>query len=406
LDVRKLFKSTLPHLTRVGGYLPAFVVSGVLAYKTIRAILTKAGHPAVPLDDAFIHFQYARNLASGHFFTYAPGDSFTSGATSYAWPAVLAVFHLIGFHDLSLIWPAWILGFVAHAALVVETWRLASRLTGKATAYGAAAMAALFGGFTWFAASGMETIPLAWIIARTARIASEWCEAEPEQRTSRVRWQLAALGAIAPLVRPEGMLASGMALFALAAFPAPDRNRWRARAWSLIPLAGTAFIPLVNLLFTGHAGSSTAQVKWLALSPYYPSLSALWPPIHANIQLMFSTLLNGEQWSAIFVPKAATPFAIAALVAIPIAGWRSSRPWRAMFVLLFALGIFVPCTYGSYLWNRLRYLWPFVPGWLIGFACLARLVGDAASQLHPRWIALGPVIGGTVAGILGSFPGW
>ena len=395
-----------PRLAKAGVYVPALVVSGVLAYKTIRAILTKAGHPAVPLDDAFIHFQYARNLASGHFFTYAPGDGFSSGATSYAWPAVLSVFHLVGFHGLSIIWPAWILGFLAHAALVVEVWRLADRMTGKATATGAAAMTALFGAFTWFAASGMETIPLAWILARTARVASEWSETAPAQRSSSSRWQLAALGAIAPLVRPEGMLATAMALLALAAFPAPDRLRWRARAWALIPVAGAAFIPLVNLLLTGHAGSSTAQVKWLALSPYYPTVSAMWPTVRANIELMFSTLLNGEQWSAVFVPKGATPIAIAALVAIPVAGWRSSRPWRAAFVLLLALGIFIPCTYDSYLWNRLRYLWPFVPGWLVGLACLARLAAEAAAQLHPRWIALGPVLSAVGAGWLGSFLSW
>jgi hypothetical protein len=295
---------------------------------------------------------------------------------------------------------------MAHAGLVVETWRLSSRLTGKATAYGAAASVALFGAFTWFAASGMETIPLAWIIARTARVASEWCEGCGDERSRRRRYELIALGVVSPLVRPEGMLATAMACVALLAFvPAADKG-WRTRLWGLLPLAGAALIPAINLLLTGHAGSSTTQVKWLPLSPYYPSLAALWPIVRSNVQLMFSTLLNGEQWSAIFVAKGATPFAIAALAAIPVAGWRSARPWRAMFVLALALGIFVPCTYGSYLWNRLRYLWPFVPGWLVGFACLSRLIGDAASQLHPRWIALGPVISGAVAGLGASFLNW
>ncbi|MBI5538121.1 MAG: hypothetical protein HY898_35695 [Deltaproteobacteria bacterium] len=406
LDVRNLLTSLPKRLGTAGGYAPALIVSGALAFKTIRAILAKAGHPAVPLDDAFIHFQYARNLASGHFFTYAPGDSFTSGATSFVWPAALAFFHLIGFHDLSIIWPAWILGFIAHAALVVETWRLSSRLTGKHTAYGAAAMAALFGGFTWFAASGMETIPLSWIIARTARVASEWCEAAPGDRSKRRRNELIALGIVAPLIRPEGMLATGMACVALLSFAAGAAKGWRARSWGLMPLIGAAILPLLNLVMTGHAGTTTAQVKWLPLSPYYPTLATLWPPIRANIQLMFSTLLNGEQWSAIFIPKGSTPFAIAALIAIPIAGWRAARPWRAFFILVFALGIFLPCTYGSYLWNRLRYLWPFVPGWLVGFACLSRLVAEAAAQLHPRWISLGPIISGSVAGLLASFLSW
>ncbi len=386
-------------------YVPALAVSGILGYKTIHAILGHAGHPAVPLDDAFIHFQYARNLASGHFFTYAPGDSFTAGATSLLWPMALAVAHLFGFHDLSIIWVAWILGFLAHAALIVETYRLSSQLTGRAVAVGAAAMSAVFGGFIWFAASGMETIPLAWILVRTARVASDWCEATPQARTARLRNELAVLGFAAPLVRPEGALASVMAAIALARF-AQSNARTRTRLIALVPVAGVAIIPLINLIMTGSSSSNTATVKWLPLNPYYASLGALWVPVRDNISLMFSTLLNGEQWSAIFVPKAATPWAIAALVAIPVLGWRSSKGWRAAFALLLALGMFIPCTYMSFLWNRLRYLWPFATGWFVAFACLARLVAELAANVQRRWIAIGPVLSGVVAGMLAHFISW
>ena len=68
-------------------------------------------------------------------------------------------------------------------------------------------------------------------------------------------------------------------------------------------------------------------------------------------------------------------FALAGLGAVVVLGWRTRTPWRAAGVLLIALTMFAPCFYVTFLWNRLRYLWPFATGWLIGLACLARVVG-------------------------------
>ena len=396
-----------PRLRPALPYLPATLVVSVVAYKAITRILDRAGHPAVPLDDAFIHFQFAKNLAHGQFFHYAPGEGFVAGATSFLWPILLAPFYLIGFHDLSIIWIAWLFGFAAHAALVVETYRLADKLTGPSVAVGAAAMTALFGGFAWFAASGMETIPLAWLLARTARVASEWCESAPEARTTRVRNQLIALGVLAPLLRPEGALASAFAAAALLGFASPGPSRpWKRRLLALTPLLGPLLLPTMNLLLTGATTSTTTMVKWLPMSPYYPTLSGVWEPIRSNVQLMFSTLLDGQEWSAVFVPRGALPVSIAALVSIPLAGWRARKPWRSLFVLMLALAMFVPCTYHTFLWNRLRYLWPFIPGWFVGLACASKLVGEVAAQARPRWVMVSPVIAGIVAGTLLGNVNW
>ena len=45
--------------------------------------------------------------------------------------------------------------------------------------------------------------------------------------------------------------------------------------------------------------------------------------------------------------------------------------------------MFVPCFYVTFLWNRLRYLWPFATGWLIGLACLAVVLGEVATRRPP-----------------------
>src|SRR5918911_1297879 len=74
-------------------HAPALLVAlatVALAWISLHAILARCGHPAVPLDDAFIHFQYAKRLAQGHFFSYSEGDGYSSGATSVVWPLLLA----------------------------------------------------------------------------------------------------------------------------------------------------------------------------------------------------------------------------------------------------------------------------------------------------------------------------
>src|SRR4051812_27049952 len=43
-----------------------------------------------PLDDAWIHLQFARNLGTGHGFSYNPGIP-VAGSTAPLWTAVLAL---------------------------------------------------------------------------------------------------------------------------------------------------------------------------------------------------------------------------------------------------------------------------------------------------------------------------
>ena len=43
-----------------------------------------------PLDDAWIHFQFARNLSQGHGFSYNPGQP-TPGSTAPLWTLLLAL---------------------------------------------------------------------------------------------------------------------------------------------------------------------------------------------------------------------------------------------------------------------------------------------------------------------------
>src|ERR1700722_5623927 len=162
---------------------PLALAVGFLAQRSIATVLLRVGHPGAALDDEYIHFQYARAIAEGHALRFQAGEPFTSGATGMLWAAPLAPFWALGMRDEAILWPAWVLSFVALGALAWEASRLTDRLAGKAAGVGAGAMTLAFGGFTWCAASGMEVVPFAWAIARATRRACDWAEDEPSART-------------------------------------------------------------------------------------------------------------------------------------------------------------------------------------------------------------------------------
>ena len=183
--------------------LPIVLPTALLAAVAVDGIYAKVGHAGVPLDDTFIHFQYARAFAEGHPFRYEAHEPTTTGATSFLWPMVLAPFYALGARGEGIAWPAWILGFACLALLAREAMLLTRPLAGRAAAVGAAAMVLSFSAFAWCAASGMEVVPFAWVLARSARKASEWIE----RTRPAPRWggaELLVLAAIAPPCGPRG----------------------------------------------------------------------------------------------------------------------------------------------------------------------------------------------------------
>src|SRR5438105_4470490 len=65
------------------------------------------GEWSAPLDDVFIHFDYARATARGYPFQWSEGNGFSSGNTSLSYPFVLAFGYWVGFRGLLLMkWAA------------------------------------------------------------------------------------------------------------------------------------------------------------------------------------------------------------------------------------------------------------------------------------------------------------
>lgn len=391
----ELAKSLLPRalgFMRRHGIRTALTLT--VAVAAIRAVLgATGGVPAVPLDDAFIHFQYARSFWEGRGFSYSPGAAPAAGATSLLWPLLLTLPYGFGLREESVIWAAWALGFVALGLLAHETRRACDKLLSTDGAIAAELMVLAFGGYVWFAASGMEVVPLAWVLMRSARRAAEWWESgAPRARPT----ELLVLAVLAPLVRPEGAVAS-LSIAATLALGGRGRTRFLGAA----ALLGPAVPALVNQVAAGTTTTTTATVKWLPLSPYVDTadLVAL---VGENLRLLFGTLLDGQIWSAVFLPERSAVVLWPAVPALLFAGFARHARVRALLLATVALGMLLPATYDSFLWNRLRYLWPFVAAWFVGVAALADAAGALLGRVDPalarlRLLGTGAAIGGLVS---------
>ncbi len=342
-----------------------------------------------PLDDTFIHFQYARRMAEGHFFSYQAGDGYSSGATSLLWPALLAVGWLVGFREESLYLWALILGTMSLAAAGWYTWRWVTRVSGETTGWIAAAMVLTSGPLCWGSFSGME-VPL--FAAAIAAVMEGLGRPDREPGTP-APGGLTWAGVLAA-VRPEGALLAGLLALAQVGegYTATRRIRPASLLW-FVPVSLGAVQPVLNLLYTGRLGSASALAKQ---NPRFEAVSETY-----LMSFVWDSALWGG-YGAHFLGKLALPafvlFAVGAwtLVLRDVAtrrvgpGLLGLTWWVAPMVLL---GAVLPIV-----WHHYRYLQPglvlFLPIVAIG---AAQVDGALASY---RRTAQTPIVLGTLAACL------
>jgi hypothetical protein len=178
-----------------------------------------------PLDDSWIHLQFARNLAAGRGLSYNPGELVT-GSTAPLWTALLALLAYLPGNPLA--W-AQLAGGLLYLGVVDATYRLARELgLSVALAALAAGLTLGTGWMVWSALSGME-VPLfaalsLWgmILHLRERAADLAAAREAQEAATRGAGAAvtrpadvplaAAVLALAALARPEGLLLLALAL--------------------------------------------------------------------------------------------------------------------------------------------------------------------------------------------------
>lgn len=222
----------------------------------------------IPLDDTYIHFDFARSIALGHPFEWLPGNGYSSGETAPLWALVLAPGWLAGMRGTAL--GAWA-GLVA-CACVAGTMRLARSLARgpRVPAWAGWLASALLlgvGMLDWLWFSGMETPLVALALLGMVAAVRRAGEVDAARRP-RTQWWAGLLGAALVLCRPEAAL-----VVATLAVVAAREGRSRAALGSLVRVAGPAALATLgamglNLAMTGDAAAAGARLKLLSSNPW------------------------------------------------------------------------------------------------------------------------------------------
>ncbi|HTM45168.1 MAG TPA: hypothetical protein VL137_09455 [Polyangiaceae bacterium] len=360
--------------------LPALAIAGLLASFALNVVVQRCQGIAVPLDDAYIHFTYARAFARLEPFVYSPGAAPSAGATSLLWPLVLSPVEALTHSATAITWVAVCLGFFSLWGLSRETRLLATRLMHPTLARFTALLPLAFAANTWFAASGMEVLPFSLLLLHTCRKILDWLN-EPGPSPLRAHG-LIVLAALCVLTRPEGALMAVAVAVALSFKDGGFKDRSIAKVHALFTLSLILLPSVILFFFTGQWTPTTAQAKWLVLNPYFTRQTL--PFMLENLRLFLSTLLNGQGWTPMFLPAGCAPIFWLAGLALTFRGLQKKYRYAVLLLLWLSCGVVLASSYQTFLVNRLRYIWPFITPWFLGLGIVADQFRATLSQRLPQ----------------------
>lgn len=348
-------------------------------YYLVIEIYLLDGGLGFPLDDSWIHLQFARNLAAGEGLSFNPGV-LMPGSTAPLWTALLSIgFFLPG--NL-LLWTK-LLGVVLYLMGSVLTYRL-SRLLGLDSAM--SMLVALMSGATswlvWSALSGLE-IPLFVVLS----LAGIFFHIRERQDPTRVPVSL-ALMALSFLARPES------ALLILAAgadrclhFRSDERGRlvWQPPDLRTI-LLGLVLVAVIigpvlwfNFRVTGSPLPTTFGAKSGGLIRALPGIGYLYT--------VFGIFFQAQPWMALFA-------AAGVLVLVFRLGGEDDRgllPAMWLLGMPMAYGLIDPPGKFSLVGNFGRYYFPLFPIVIMLGALAIQTLAERVARPSPmgigrRWV--------------------
>jgi hypothetical protein len=341
-----------------------------LALVALAARLLTGPHP---IDDAYITFRYARNLAEGLGLVYNPGE-WVLGTTAPLWAVILGAGYRSGLTDLP--WLATAISAVCDGASAALLVLLARRM-------GWPPLGAALVGLAWavnpmsigFATGGMETSLFVLLALAALSMAS----------TRRRAWLAAGICGVATLVRPEGGL---LALVVITWTWFANR-----RETALAILGAAAPIGLMGASLLMRYGSPLPNSVVAKQVAYQPA----WPLENAAALLLQAGLPGWSTYFLAAVPSLVGLFVcvvgLATLVVLGKRGLtqvrRENVTWQpfAAFAALYVVFYVVVGMRGVRLFPW--YLVPIEPFLLLGAASGLVSVGRQAA---PAMLAAGLVV--------------
>lgn len=335
------------------GLLLAVVAGLTLFLVAARA----AGGLGFPLDDAWIHQTYARNVGLNGRWEYIPGQP-SAGSTAPLWTLLLALGYLLRLPYL--LW-AYLLGgglLLATGWLGMALWRrLWPEWAGRDWVVGLVLV--LLWPLLWAAASGMETL----LFTALGLLICERFLAKPVLSPF-----LGLLCGLLVLVRPDGVVLL-VVLLVVAVGDAPA-----GRLYGLVWFMGGCLLPLIpyfsfNIWSSGQLWPTTLYAK----QAEYASLLAqplawrLWQVVAVSLGGVATGLRGMSSAHLLLLPG----------VVLAVARLLVARSWQRLLPLLWAGGhLLLYAWWLPLVYQHGRYLLPTLPVWvLLGLAGWGWLLG-------------------------------
>jgi hypothetical protein len=364
----------VPRWQKWGLALVLLLAGLLMAAYLAQALRLTGGVLGAPLDDAWIHFQFARNLSQGDGFSYVPGRP-TAGSTAPLWTLLLAA---VGLFTQDFLLPGIILSALLFLVTIWLTYRLALDLTGHwGAALLAAAGVAITGRLLWASLSAMEVT-----LFTALSVGAVWAY---QRRGLGVG--TAVLFALASQTRPEGHV-----LFALAVADSVFR----------IPYS------VFRKPYSEHGTRNTAHGS--RLTALRPILSAI--AVYALIQLpyaLFSLSLTGQPLPNTFYAKAGSGGGYSwrtlreilqihwqdnalAMLLLPFGLWALWPRHRLAGAWLIGLTVITPFVV-PFLWHHGRYTMPLLPfQMIVAAAGLHWLIEKLPRGRQAAWLGAGGLL--------------
>ncbi|MBS2026895.1 MAG: hypothetical protein JST54_03235 [Deltaproteobacteria bacterium] len=197
---------------------PVHIALGLVAPAALLVLNMVRAAP-LTIDDSYISFRYARNLAHGLGLVYNAGERI-EGYTNFLWTLLMAAAIKLG---LDPVVTAKLLGGAAALGALVVVWRLSERLLPFRWAPAMATwLLASSMGFAGYAVLGLETLLFTFLLLLGLWLLARELDA-PE------RFPLSGIAyALAGLTRPEAPLFLGMAMLLLGKRMLARQNLIRA----------------------------------------------------------------------------------------------------------------------------------------------------------------------------------
>jgi hypothetical protein len=345
------------------------------------------GKLIAPLDDTYIHLQYASQLGRGHFFQYNTGDAISTGASSFLYVVMLGLAYTLGFRDHLLLPFAVSFGIICFALTASCVSVLGRRLVDKSVGVWSGLLVAVSGPLVWGATSGMEVGLVALLAVASLLLFTT--------EAPSCRFLLTpVISTLLALTRPEGLIIATALSGAMCWMIVTSvRNRTSARsgdalagglggaAWSLLPIVAG----LGQLLFYQWATGAMAANGVQSKSFLYDR------PVLYLGEFIDRVMWNFRGFLEVFGGLSSRDFTFPGAVFFVVLGvvYLATRSalWRPL-VIAMAVGLVTVLVSVSTLVtaheHNLRYLQPFIPIFiLLAVAGVYGLVVDAGAFMDP-----------------------